>query len=377
MGSLINVQAAGGALVLLPTPYQFSNLAWMIDNEDPGRGAFSAHDGRVTVKMATPFTNPDGTDYLNCFNNLLGYSYTGIGPNNTYFLRRNPPFSHPKLPTYYCTHIEDSYGFQYGLANGTTQYQPVNPGVNAYQLQAGALYNYMIFTATFEPLKAYLAPDSAALPEYYRYIEYDYSGRAEFLTRPYGNFLAKEGTVSAGGVVPDGHCFPVDFKAVEQKADIQIMWRQVPEDWVSANGIGVPGLPQKIFNCIGSVNSGAIWGFPAGTLLMLKPDIDRYPCPLVLAQPGVNSLQTMYCDIKFKFVWHDPPLGVQVLGIGAPIQRGHNNKPFFTGYGGGNAGVTRTLYYYAAAPIVGVPTPSNVATYDAVDFTQMFTNVNA
>ncbi len=336
---LVNIPLGALQSVVLP------DLLIMVDNESPGKTSLTAKDGHRTEKIAVPFDIAYDAQLA-----ILGYSYTS-GMAAKASLKRLVPLRHPLYTNYYCSGVNNEYGYQftgkYPSPTGTG-----NPGVQ----QFGAKYIYSIFDATFEPNKIYYAPDSAQLPEYNRYISYEYDGRAEFIERPFGQMVFTEGPGA-------GHPFQGRSISIETKADFQVTWWQVPEDWVSINGVGLPGFPTKIFNCIGTLNNTAIWNFPKGTLLMLKPKVLRYPCPLMLMNPGTLSPQTFYLDIQLNFVWFDPP--------GAPTTKGHNNKPWFPGEVG-----TQMKYYLATARKKD-RSASTVQTYPYSEFKDMFTNVNA
>lgn len=354
MANLVNKSS-----IVLPGNYDLSNILFLIDNESPGRVRVSAKDGNVTEQFAIE----EFTESYDALMALVGYSYTdtrtSAGGSTFYTLARVPPAQHPLYSNFYCTEVADGRGLVF---DGT--YTPANNQPSPYLFASGPSYQKFLGTATFAPLTQYIAPDGSldasgtAIPEYYRYISYSCQGRAEYLTRPIGNMVYKEGT-------PAGKTFPGQAISVERKADLEVTWHQVPEDWISANGVGLVLNPTKIFNGIGCVNSVDIWGFSAGTLLMLKPTINRYPAPLFLANPGSLQTQTFYCDITFKFVFFDPPLGVNP----GYIQKGHNNKPYWAGETG-----SQTLYYYAAARKTD-GTVSDVATYPTYAYATMFNHV--
>lgn len=341
--------------VVVPTPVNMNNVLWMIDNQSPDRQSLTAKDGRISVKMAVPFTG-----MYNYFLQLVGFSYTqittpGMGLSKTYKLMRRLPAAHPGWRTFICTGISDAYGYQFAGS-----YTGAGAFIQRFQLPKGSLYNWCIFTAQFEPIPIKLWPDEALVGEQYRYISYEYDGRAEYLTRPPGFMGYKEGPSP-----PVGAKYPGQSISLEQKTDYEMTWHQVPEDWISVNAVGELCRPTKILSCVGAVNSVEFLGFEAGTLLMLKPKIKRYPSPLILTDPKLGSVQSFYCDITFKFVFFDPPL------VAGATTKGHNAKPFFSGSG------TKTLYSLATMMTNDVPpVPGTVGTYPGRNFNEMFGHVS-
>ncbi len=337
-------------LVQVPRKIAMDEVAFWIDNESPGRTQLSAKDGRRSETFACPFNIAEDVQLA-----MVGYSYTWKDDElGIYKLKRVPPMRHPRKSNWFCTEIPDEGGLLY---DGT--YTPVDVSRDTRSFRFGPNYEFSKFTANFEPSRILYAGDGVGLDEHYRYVSGDAQGRAEFLKRPRGQFIFTEGPTDQ---TPFGETFQI-----ERKADFTVMWWQVPEDWVSANGQGVIPFPTKIFECIGAVNSQEIWGYPAGTLMMNKPEILRYPSPLMLTANNGLPLppQSFYLDIKFSFVWFDPPPGTGE-------ERGHNNFPQLV------AGATDAeIQYYMAKVKKADNTAGIMKRFPLVDFTQMFTHVLA
>jgi hypothetical protein len=283
-----------------------------IDNKHPGNASFTAKDGSVTE-----IARIDWSKSYDAILDILGYSMVvqTSGSSSGYALHRVPPIAHPYYNWMYATRISNGRGVQF---NGQTVYNKANA------IPSDARYSYFEVEVTFEPLRFQPLKDGVVTSEYLRYTSYDYKLKSEFVEVQTGSLKFAE---SGPTTTIAGKQFPGRISGLENKVDFCLTWHQVPENWIADTTTSLTGFtpfPPKIMAAVGCVNSDLFLGQSPGTLLMLPPEITRWPAPLV--PRNLNGPDLFYVDVKFNMVYFKPELGAS-----SPIQQGHNNKPFVSG----------------------------------------------
>jgi hypothetical protein len=331
---------------ILPNPFDWSNLTFMVGSIEPGSTSLTAKDGHITANVQLE----DPSLYYDCICAVLGYSYVDSALN----LRRVPPLQHWFWLPCYATAINDLRGV---LFDGT-EVSLADSGPSD-----AAAYQYYRFVIEYEVLPFDPVPDSQLEGyEYERYTSYGGQPHIEFLERKSGSLVYQE-TWSGGPNLSQPVSFPGSYKTVVQKRLIEFNWYQVPEEFladVDNWAITYPNLDPYV----GSLNNATFLGCPAGTLLMLPYTSERRASPL----KNANSYeQFFYVDVKFHFVFFMPP-----LGAASPHQQGHNNMPFL------NQTDANVLYGFCStgdnpsvSPFAGAPT------YYTSTFANMFTAWNS
>lgn len=250
---------------------------------------------------------------------FLGYSRsivqnvlsTQVGTPAVYYLSRVTPDFHPDYvrasdgqPFLFADSVTiEPFGMPLN-ASGQPEY---GAGADAATLSAwdGPRYNkakltvhystrlYPILNDDEMPLAAGV-PDESSLA---RYVEIQYHPSAEYLTLPNGvfkivpvNIYGDATNVNTGGDVPGAP------GKIQSMYDLTLIWRQVPRRMVASAGVMAPVLgaavkPAAFDFAAGKVNSAAIWGCRAGTLL----------CEPMELTPWRQSDGEIVFDVTFHF----------------------------------------------------------------------------
>lgn len=295
-----------------PTPYETNqelrqHSPWFFKwAEDLGSGAgtaryqFSRDSSQASM---TIFTEWDPFSIGDVQAEILGYSYR---VNN--LLSRRPPTKHPYFPWLYATTLTNIEGVKVTGRDTTTK------GVTTRYLRAKMTIGYTTLPYNvLDDLQLLTLFDNK---EWERNVIKLRKTNAEYISIDRGIFKFAEGTANN----PNGLPFNLGTGRITTKSDIEWTWVDVPERYVfDANGVAT-----NIEACIGKVNGSAIWGYPAGTLLMLPPDYTPVMQPVPPWKLGINNTYSppRAWNIKLVFKHWDPP-----LGTGATV-RGHNTAMY-------------------------------------------------
>ena len=346
---------ASGTPIVEPQAYDFtrtdptSSSFWIeqIGNQSPNSDEVSPRYAKRTLYA---YTSNDRVSMYAFENRCLGYHYV----NSSLELVRIPPQAHPKFPQCYATKISSIQGIKFdGKSEG------IPPNWQSAGLQSTADYARNLVAVDFAPPRYAIYPDDAdeiyegiTRLEYLRYVEYESKTNVYDVTIPTGRFSFAEGDVGN----PKGKAFPGEVNFFEVKTTFSLRWRLVPEDFImDLENYGL-GNPTKIAAAAGHLNATEFMGFPAGTLLLLEPEIERFVSGTLRRS---DKIPMYYSDVVLPMVHFDPP-----LGAGSPFQHGHNNKPWW------KSGASDLKYYYTSSNggTTGIPI------YGTYEFANIFTH---
>ncbi len=267
---------------------------------------------------------------------ILGFSR--VGDNNT--IQRFLPWRCPYAPWLYASSLTNIKGAGKYIGKTKGQFGGV---ISNYDRARGTI------TWASRPY-AMITDAQLANPPYngdesQRYVEKLPKPTAEYISIQGYSYVYTEGTLPTA-IVPQPR-FPLPLGKIDVKVDLEWIWHEVPDQWIN----NVAGVPSGLFPGLGCVNANLIWGFPAGTLLALPPQITPIELPVnptVLGLP--ENVQPRAWDVHFLFKFWDPP-----LGPGATT-RGHNTAIF-----------PRNNKYYLIKSVDG---PNTV--YKTFDFANFF-----
>ncbi len=257
---------------------------------------------------------------------FLGYSYVDPATKR---LKREAPDWDPEYPWLFAHAV--------GLTPEVVESNPDNPNGEPYNLSPFAVgeakyarYRHVIMTVQYRSFRCRFLPDSsitAAADEYKRYVQTTVSPTIEILSAD-GASQLKFAETSAGGptVTPPPYtnstAFPAPIGVLLPKAKITLEWLNVPRDYLSLNPDVL--FPQKLFECMGTVNNATFMGFPAGTLLMQPPELIEVPTPVASDTVGDVDYQVLQqVNVRIPLDFFDP-----LTGAVSPLTRGHNLMPF-------------------------------------------------
>lgn len=255
----------------------------------------------------------------------LGYSSRTVVPGDWSQLNRFLPMRHPRWPQLFCTRVAKVQGISF---QGTAVVEQPGTTTSEYflarlTLQFGRMPYALI---NDNDMENYLDDDD--LPqEFQRFTDRNWVPSAEILAREQQQFSFVEGDAN-------GNQFTGPFGMTIGKARLTRTWYSLPEDAVfNASEFpaglmygrdGTGGIDTAV-QALGTVNASTFLGCPAGTLLYEAPEI--IPRPLTLPPDLMDlpwqeySIQLQY-DVRFNFVFFDPPIGTGVTS------RGHNLAPW-------------------------------------------------
>ncbi len=314
-----------------------------IDDNSPGGDEFSSKFARSTLFAYVP----DNADVMFDFiNSVLGYSYVD-GTSGSYRLKRVNPIQHPKYRNLWASRIVDSRGIQY-------EQRTTNAAIQSPALKDYASYDRRLCAVEFAPVRWSIKSDddvktgtAGEAQEWTRNVEYDANPKVYdvSITPENQQFFYQEGPPANKG-------FQGEINYLEVKTSLTLKWRNIPEFWVLNTRDYDFGLPTKISAAAGRVNSATWAGYPAGTLLLLEPEIDRYLSGTLYSIDGKDP--KMMCDVMLPIIHFDPPnLGTY---------KGHNLKPWW--------GTETSFIYYLVTNKKS--DPNAVRIYGSYDFKKIF-----
>ncbi len=312
-----------------------------VGNNSPGGDEFSSKFARSTLYAYVP----DEADVMFDFiNSVLGFSYV-----DGTTLKRINPLQHPKYRNLWASRITDSRGIQYEQRKTTNNIAPP-------QLREYAGYDRRLCAVEFAPVRWKLKEDSdvkidtgsgVETREWLRNVEHDNNPKVYdvSITPENQQFFYQEGP-------PVDKGFQGEINYLEVKSSITLRWRNVPETFVYDTVSYDFGLATKISAAAGKVNSATWAGYPAGTLLLLEPEIDRYLSGTLYSIDGTDP--KMMCDVMLPIIHFDPPnLGTY---------KGHNLKPWW--------GTETSFIYYLVTNKKA--NASAIRIYQSYDFKKLF-----
>lgn len=232
---------------------------------------------------------------------ILGYSRRIAGNNNS--IERNLPVAHPYFSWLYATAINNIQGFGH---KGKYQANFASGNISSYDR---ARVTIGFSTLPFDIMSDLQLQIFHGSDESYRYVTKLSRATSEYIAIERGFFKFAEG---AG---PAGQSFPLGTGRVTVKVDLEWIWNQVPDTYIFNSS----GIATNIFSCLGKVNSTAIWGYPAGTLLCLPCEFTPRMMPVSPTLLGLQPWQPPRAwDVKLLFKYWDPPL------TAGATTRGHN-----------------------------------------------------
>ncbi len=350
------VQRADEPLPPVGAPYEFNfrdvSGTFALD---PYQGGWIEHIGNeapATYETSPKFANatlyayiPNNADIIYRFENaVLGWHVTNSDFSR---IRRTNPIQHPKKANLWAYKISEAKGIKFVGTDGPNSIPGISriSSVGSQSIESHlprngpniyAAYYMTLVAVDFKPI-SYLMPDEREIVyvdpytqvttylEQFRYVEYDTKTNIYDVTIQTGQFTFTEGPDAN----PQGKVFPGEINFLEVKQTYNLHWRQVPEDCVFDTVNYGLGRPWKLQAAAGCVNSVPFMGYPAGTLLLIDSDIDRYQSGSLRAKqapltPGNTALVDkpfMMCDVMLSIVHFDPPHFSE-------NNRGHNLKPW-------------------------------------------------
>jgi len=276
---------------------------------------WKADSSQATWTIMVPWENYIDTSGNGLIPQVLGYSERiapGVigGPGQ---ISRQIPIKHPYFPWLYATMIADVKGIKpTGIYNNEAQ-------GGSFSMQ----YEFAIVTIGFSSLTYDVISDQELADNYsndesYRYVTKISESTAEYISVDRGQYVFTGGAVGN----PDGKTFNLGTGRITIKVDLQWDWHDVPARSIFNND-GTGNIATNIYNCIGKVNNAEIWGFPAGTLLMMTPKFTPTiqpvsPLTMGVANPLISPPRSF--DVRLLFKYWDPP----VAPGGNGGYRGHN-----------------------------------------------------
>ncbi len=362
MGRLININGGQAGVLKLPGKYNFTidwnpanpvvpDNCWTekIDNESPNVDEWGVKFASSTL---VGYVNDDAM--YDMVNSALGYSYTDTA-NGYAVLRRVNPICHPKYKNLYAARVTDSQGNKFE-SRTTSIVPPQNNaglGINKY-----ANYKIRKVKIQFQPLRFPILEDTELQGlgggEYLRNTEYGTKPNVYDVTMQTGQFFFVEGAAGNPGP-PNAKSFPGELNFFEVKTTFNVNWRAVPENFLCDTSF-IFSYPTKLVAAAGKVNSVAFGNYPAGTLLILEPEIDRYISGTLRTEDGRTPV-FMY-DVMLPIIHFDPP-----TYNNAKAFQGHNLKPYWA------TGVTSLVYYLVTS---NDSNTTGIRIYSSYDYNKVF-----
>lgn len=289
----------------------------LVGDMSPGQGTFE-WGGNSQWSLTIDLTGDEAWDNVpQALTDILGYSYvSGLS------LVRNPPIRHPVYKW---------------LSAGRCQVRGIcfDPNTKGGKdkdpkgAYSTARYVRPRIEITFQAHNwaEYFEDDADEGDESQRYVEVKFSDASTSIQLEPGSMIYKEGNLPTD--VPPGpktEQVPFPLQKISQRAVLQLIWHQVPEDYL----FGAAGTPSNFYGNngtvalggIGCVNATEFYGFAAGTLLLTSATFDRVQCPVPGAYNDQFSRQSLFYTVGISFSLFDPPLGLNATS------RGHNTAPW-------------------------------------------------
>lgn len=290
-----------------------------VGSESMSDASFGADGVALGMVMDINFT-----DLEDAIQQLLGYSYRAAAGK----LARVLPFQHPYFNQLWCTRIA-RVQFRGPIGNETWI------DANGVEFGGGTIstwkYARLGLQFTRPPYPILTLTDirtTGVTQEWERYTDRFWQPSVEVLSREGMSFRYAEG--AAGPTGPLGQLTPGSPGQRLGKLRLTRTWYQIPQDGVYNSF----GLPSKLFLYtsgatsrprLGTVNKTEFMGCPAETLLYDAPEITPAPLQMPAYLMGLgagDSVPQLQYNIKFHFIFFDPPLGPSAT------TRGHNCMPY-------------------------------------------------
>lgn len=264
----------------------------------------------------------DGEDFrdtiVDPIGQILGYSFAYtlsfaslIGSDNRYLMSRVPPAPHPLKP------------WMFAVSAGPVQGLSPTGIVAPYDIPLMGYARYRV-PITYSSLNYNVVTDDrmAMFPVYSesnRYVIKTLDTSADSIAIDGTFFRFAEGPY----LNPLTQQFTLGQSKILVKVNLTWTWVGVPERYLfDSNGIAT-----NINAALGTVNSAEVWGYPAGTLLMLPAKFTPRMLPVspYLLGPlnpimGIQTVPRVW-DVQFQFKYWDPPTNP---AVGPNRTRGHN-----------------------------------------------------
>ncbi len=234
---------------------------------------------------------------------VLGYSRS-LGATNG-GINREIPMRHPFFPQLWAKKITRIVGTKFiDKAVG------VNPGTGSgtYSEYLYAAVDVLFTTVPYRVMNdVTLASQSPTGQEYERYCEVRPQPAGQILNVERSQQVFKYAETTTGG--PSVNT-PIPFgqTILLPKKEIHITWYEVPHLGLF-NSTDPFGLSVNLDKCIGSVNSSAIWGYAAGTLLFDPPRLTPVMAGVSSGFMGLNDIwdPPRMWNVELIIKWYDPP----------------------------------------------------------------------
>ncbi len=325
-----------------------------------GAAMFGPGGGEYTLVGDVYFLRtPAAIRFFLGYSNVTPVPQSGT-PGGGYFLARTPPVYHPMFPRLVCVSAAaEPFHVKPRTRNNTktakiAEFQLPDPGtlpagastgygtIDGTSLGNMTSYDLSRITARFAPVNYRMLNDSQIqiVPggqEWRRWCYVNTSPKAEVLSLSGFKSLYYEGTGTTPPISsPSPGEYPSDIGLVLIKSDVEIVWSDVPSEWIftrdPVNNTDFVPFPRNILLGLGTVNTTNFLNYLAGTLRLDSARLERSPWPLAA---GTES-RCNY-DITFGCSFFDPPKGYtgnppvqlnRVDGSGEPTDtRGHNCAP--------------------------------------------------
>lgn len=272
-----------------------------IDNLSPWNGHISNENSTETLVVEFPYSQKSSA-LARC----LGYSYVS-GTK----LKRVLPIAHPFWEFMRCRRVSPIMGVS-PLGDGPQE--PEDLGEN---FPRPYVTNYWKLRATlhFETPPFQFKTDASVTEEYerYTYVRTEPGYESLFVD---GDTFRFDGGILADTTNGNINSFPAGRNIPLSVAQVLVTWYDVPLEFITKDDIY-----KNINFGIGKLNSEAIFGYPANTLLMDVPEIQLRPNPL---PPFISEDLSFLANITFRFHYFEPT----PLGTGVTVNLGHNMAIF-------------------------------------------------
>jgi hypothetical protein len=292
-------------------------------------------------------------------NDIQGYTNTAHG--STQKLQRSLPATHPAFPYLYATQIAGMQGIGVngdGLggrkARRDAEVLPPITGNPQAITDTFFLYPYYQFAVTFSTLPYTVLPDDQVnvssgswyadgatsttsfeyATEWMRYTDYSLTPQNNNISGSVGAFTFKALASTPIFTNPPFMYLP--------DAILSFTWYQVPYRFITSSNSYIANK-----GWLGRINQNDWYNWPAGSLLYLNYEVNKYTQPSLETQ-AVSDLDgdswnsyAKTCDIKFTFLYTNRKAGTTPAApfYGNWIAKGHNLQPYLP---------TRTFEYATA-----------------------------
>lgn len=312
----------------------FTEYVELVDNTQLSTASFAYNGTTAGMNIEITDSTAINNDVITYVQKVLGYPSWSPG-----IITRYLPMRHPQFPWLRATRVMDVMGVV--NSGNITKYDNNTAGIanwnkTRFKIQFESLpYDVLDEDAISDPLTN--EPDEGL-----RFVEYRkkfsleqlqlQGGEYYFYGGGTGNGIPADVAHSAKATTTIGHPISKEF--------LSWTWHQVPDGAIYDINRQTPNLT-AIF---GKVNLTEFYGYPAGTLACLPPDIEPHEAPANPANMGKknggleplteNNIPRIW-DVTYNFLYFNPqPItspgagGLLMTSAGnVPIQ-GHNCAPF-------------------------------------------------